>query len=90
MLFLEDDNKTTLVVGIGNAESVVALIERDGTSFHSLGDPNRAGLLQFWCRDQYDDFLAETAIPEADAISAAFEFVRTRARPSGIRLEADW
>jgi hypothetical protein len=90
MLFLERAEGETLVVGLGASESVLSYVRTDGKTFHSLGDPDRKGVLKFWCRDQFDDFLAEMAVPESDAISAAMEFVDSREPPQAIRWEADW
>jgi hypothetical protein len=90
MLFLEVPGGPTLVVGVGNAESVLTFVEPDGTSFHSRGDISRRGRLRFWCRGQLDEFMEEMAVPESLALAAAEEFVKTKERPSSIRWEADW
>ena len=55
MVFLEADNGRVLVFGVGYEESVLTFAERDGTSFHSLGDRDREGHLLFLCRDQVDE-----------------------------------
>ncbi|XXS69730.1 RHS repeat-associated core domain-containing protein [Sorangium sp. So ce131] len=57
MMLLEHDNGRTLVIGLGSPESVLTFVETDGTSFHSVGDVSRSGVLRFWCRDQLDDFM---------------------------------
>lgn len=90
MVFLEHANGRTLVVGIGHAESVLSYFEEDGTSFHSIGNIDRAGLIQFKCRDQVDDFLLEMAVPESSAIEAAREFLIKGNRPVSVQWEADW
>jgi hypothetical protein len=90
ILFLEQDGKATLAIGLGGKESVLTYSEPDGRSFHSLGDPTRTERLRFWCRDQMDEFMAEMAIPEPDAVSAAFEFLLSGARPANVKWEADW
>src|SRR5262245_17710580 len=90
MLFLEHESGKTLVIGIGREESVLTLVEDDGTSYQSLGDTNRSGRLIFLCRDQLDEFMEEMAVPEQDAIRAAHEFVQTGKTPTMIRWEPDW
>jgi hypothetical protein len=90
MLFLEADNGKTLVVGLGHEESVLTFVEPDGGSFHSRGDTEREGFLSFLCRDQVDEFMAEMAVPEGDAVVAAEAFVETAERPPGVTWEADW
>jgi hypothetical protein len=89
MLFLEATTGSTLVVGLGAKESVLTFAEKDGTSFHSVGDTRRTGYLQFRCRDTVDDFHAEMAIPEPAAIEAALEFLETGRKPQGVLWEAD-
>ena len=90
MLFLEEPGGPTLVLGIGLSESVLTFVETDGASFHSRGDVSRKGRLQFWCRDQLDEFMEEMAVPLEVARRAASEFVRTKARPTAVLWEADW
>jgi hypothetical protein len=90
MLFMENDTGEMLVVGLGRQESVLTFVEPDGTSLHSLGDATRSGTIQFWCRSQLDDFLAEMAVPEALAREAASEFLVNGGRPCGVQWEADW
>jgi hypothetical protein len=90
ILFLEDEGAGCLALGIGAALSVMAFVRPGGESFHSLGDASRKDVVRFWCREQLDDFMAETAVPEETAIAAAYEFLRTRQQPSTVRWEADW
>jgi hypothetical protein len=90
MLFLEATTGVTLVVGLGAPETVLTLAEQDGVTFHSLGDTSRRGYIQFLTRDLIDDYHAEMAIPEQQAIEAALEFLETGQRPQGIKWEADW
>ena len=90
MVFLEADNGRMLVFGVGSTESVLTFAEPDGSSYHSLGNPERKGHLLFLCRDQVDEFMAEMAVPEDDALRAAEEFFSTQERPEGIVWEADW
>lgn len=91
MLFLEDENGQTLVLGLGHTESVLTFAEADGvTSFHSIGDRTRTGHIRFWCRDQLDEFMSEMAVPQDVAEAAAFEFFATARRPSVVNWEADW
>jgi hypothetical protein len=90
MIFLEADTGDVLVFGVGSEESVLTFVERDGLSFHSLGNRDRKGHLSFDCRDQVDDFMAEMAVPAATALSAAEHFVSTRQRPPQISWEPDW
>jgi hypothetical protein len=90
MLFLEGEERETLVVGLGHDESVLTFVQSDGKSFHSLGDPSRTGRLRFWCRDQIDEFMEEMAVPEKDAVNATFQFLASGGKPSIIRWEADW
>ena len=90
MTFLEDAAAgATFVFGVGRPETVLTFVTRDGTSFHSLGDARRTGVLEFWCNDQRDDFLAEMAIPEGQGLVAAEAFVLTRRRPTNVEWEAD-
>lgn len=65
-------------------------MEKDGTSLHSVGDTSRTGYLKFCCRDTVDDFYAEMAIPEPEAIQAAIEFFETGGKPQRLIWEADW
>lgn len=90
MLFLEADSGRTFVFGIGQGESVLTFWEPDGTSFHSLGDAARRGHLRFLCRDQADEYLAEMAVPEQAALTAAAQFLATGDRPSAVTWEPDW
>lgn len=91
MIFLEDVTAgATFVFGVGRPETVLTFATRDGTSFHSLGDVTRTGVLRFWCNDQRDDFLAEMAIPEGQGIVAAEQLVSVRQRPTNVEWEADW
>lgn len=90
MIFLEAEGGRTFVFGIGRGESVLTFWDPDGTSFHSLGDVTRKGHLQFVCRDQVDDFMAEMAVPERAAIAAAEEFLATGERPCAVTWEPDW
>lgn len=71
MLFLEHDDGRALVVGLGADETVLTYVTPDGTSYHSVGDAERPGMLKFWCRDQVDDFLAEFAVPSSTGTAAA-------------------
>lgn len=90
MIFLEDAAaEATFVFGVGRPETVLTFATADGTSFHSLGDVTRTGVLQFWCNDLRDDFLAEMAIPEAEGIVAAEQFVSVRQRPTNVGWESD-
>jgi hypothetical protein len=89
ILFLED-RQGCLALGVGEVLSVLSFVRANGESQHSLGDPTRKGVVRFWCRGQLDDFLAETAVPEADALAAAYEFLRTGQRPSSVQWESDW
>lgn len=90
ILFLEREGVGSLALGIGGGLSVMAFVRQGGESYHSIGDASRKGVVQFWCREQLDDFLAETAVREDLAISAAHEFLRTGQRPSTVSWEADW
>lgn len=90
MIFLEADDGTSLVFGVGHAESVLTFASPDGISFHSKGDPNRRGFLRFLCRDQIDEFFEEMAVPERHAVDAALEFLETQAKPSAVTWEPDW
>jgi hypothetical protein len=90
MVFLEADDRTVLVFGIGREESVLSFVAPDGTSFHSLGDRDRKGYQMFLCRDQIDEFMNEMAVPEPDAISAAEHFLVTREQPPQVTWEPDW
>ena len=90
MLFLESFTGSTLVIGVGAKDSILTFAEKDGTTFHSVGDLRRTGCLQFRCRDTLDDFQAEMAIPEKQAISAVLEFFETGARPQVVKWEPDW
>ena len=90
MVFLQAQDGRVLVFGVGHEESVLTFSEPDGTSFHSVGDPDRKGYLLFLCRDQLDEFMKEMAVPERDALVAAEEFLRTQECPGGIRGESDW
>jgi hypothetical protein len=90
MVFLEEEDGTCLVFGVGRLESVLTFAEPDGTSFHSLGDRDRKGYLHFLCRDQIDEFMAEMAVSEHAALKAAEQFVETRKLPSAVVWEADW
>lgn len=90
MIFLEAEDGRILVFGVGREESVLTFVEDDGTSFHSLGDRERKGFLEFLCRDQVDEFMTEMAVPEHAAIAAAEQFLATNERPSRVTWEADW
>ncbi|MFO0762977.1 MAG: Imm1 family immunity protein [Byssovorax sp.] len=91
ILFVEQDDGTTLALGLGAPESVLAYVDTSGASYHSVGDLERGGILRFWCRDQLDDFLAEMAVPVAVATEAAHEFCTNGGiKPSNLRWEADW
>lgn len=90
MIFLEDAAAgATFVFGVGRPETILTFATRDGTTFHSLGDATRTGVLRFWCNEQHDDFLAEMAIPEGRGILAAEQFVSVRQRPTNVEWEAD-
>lgn len=52
-------------------------------------DPSRRERL-FLCRDQIDEFMAEMAVPEGEAVAAAEVFVATAERPPGVTWESDW
>jgi hypothetical protein len=69
---------------------VLTYVEQDGTSFHSVGDVNRRGHVQFLCCGQMDDFMLEMAIPEKVALLAAEEFVLTQRMPASVAWEADF
>jgi hypothetical protein len=90
MLFLKAGTGSTLVLGLGAKDSVLTFIEKDGTSLHSAGTPGRTGYLKFRCRDTVDDFHAEMAVSEAQAVDAAFEFMKTGELPATLRWERDW
>jgi hypothetical protein len=90
MLFLEHEVGSTLIVGIGANETVLTFVESDSTSFHSIGDKERVGVLKFWCRDQVDDFLAEMAIPTTSGIDAAKYFLAKGQKPQNVTWEPDW
>ena len=90
MLFVEHDTGRMLALGLGGQESVLTFVDTDGTSFHSVGDISRSGVLKFWCRDQVDDFMAEMAVPESVAIDAALAFAATGTAPPNITWEPDW
>lgn len=90
MLFLEAADGRMLVVGIGGEESVLTFVESDGTTFHSVGDVERPGVLQFWCRDQVDDFLAEMAVSAEQALEATRQFLATGRIPDSVQWEPDW
>lgn len=90
MLFLEDDEGATLVVGLGARETVLCFVEPDGTSFRSVGDLSRTGTLVFSCRSQPDEFPEEMAVPTSVGIHAAESFFENRAKPDDVAWEADW
>lgn len=90
MLFLERSDGYSLILGLGSAQSVLTLVEPNGTTLHSLGDAQRSGTLRFWCRDQVDEFLAEMAVPESVAVDAALAFFSSTEMPPNIRWERDW
>jgi hypothetical protein len=90
MLFLEQEDGSTLVVGFSATESVLTYVDAAGSSYHSVGDTERAGVLKFWCREQLDDFLAEMAVPAMVAVDAAYEFYTKGTRPSNLTWEGDW
>jgi hypothetical protein len=90
MLFLEHDNGDVLVVGLGAELSVLSLSRRDGSSFHSVGDLERIGFIQFSSQGVMEDFFAEMAVPEEDAVTAAVTFAETGQAPENITWEADW
>jgi hypothetical protein len=89
MVFLEAENGRVLVFGVGHRESVLTFYEPDGTSFHSLGDPDRRDRLRFRAGDLVDDFMGDMAVATTDALVAAAEFLETDERPEGITWEAD-
>jgi hypothetical protein len=90
MVFLGAENGRVLVFGVGHNESVLTFFEPDGTSFHSLGDINRKGHFIFLCRDRVDEFMQEMAVPTADAITAAKQFLANGEQPAAVRWEGDW
>ena len=90
MLFLERDDGSTLVLGLGSAESVLTYADPAGSTFHSLGDIEHRGIVKFRCCGQLDDFLAEMAVPSRIAVEAAHEFCATGIRPLKVTWEADW
>ncbi len=90
MLFLEATTGVMLIVGLGAPESVLTLVEQDDLTYHSLGDINRRDCLQFLNGEVIDDFDADAAIPEQQAIEAALEFFDTGQRPQCIKWEGDW
>jgi hypothetical protein len=90
VLFLEHDDGQTLSIGLGASETVLSYVDVGGTSFHSVGEPGREGVLKFQCRDQLDDFLAEMAVPAALGLEAAKAFVARPEQPQNVAWEADW
>ena len=90
MVFLEAEDGTVLVFGVGHEESVLTFVESDGTSFHSLGNPEREGFLLFLCREEIEEFMTEMAVPERIALHAAEQFLTAPHRPSGVTWEPDW
>jgi hypothetical protein len=84
------ENGRTLAFGVGHAESVLTFVEPDGRTFHSLGDVNRKGHFVFLCRDRFQEFDLEQAIPTEDALSAANQFLANGEQPTSVRWEADW
>jgi len=90
MLFLEHESGTMLVAGLGHAETILSFVGREGNTFHSVGDKDRSGVLRFWCRDQLDEFLAETAVPGDVGSRAADMFYETGEPPSNVTWEPDW
>ncbi len=90
MIFLEAEDGTCLVFGVGREESVLTFATPDGESFHSLGvDRYRKGRLRFSCREELTDFFAEMAVPERDALSAADQFLACSDRPTAVPWESD-
>jgi hypothetical protein len=79
-----------LVAGFGADEAVLTFVQQDRTTFHSLGDPDRKGFLQFRCRDQLDDFMAEMAVPANVADEAVKLFFEDGKMPGNVEWEADW
>lgn len=90
MLFLEAGTGSTLVLGLGAKDSVLTFVDKVGTSLHSVGDQTRTGYLEFRCNDTVDEFHAEMAISEAQAVDAAFEFFETGELPAMVKWEHDW
>lgn len=90
MLFLEHDDGQALSLGLGAKETVLSYVDVEGTSFHSVGEPGREGVLKFFCRDQVDDFLAEMAVPAAVGVEAAKAFIARPEQPQNVAWEADW
>ncbi len=91
MVILEAENGNFLVFGVGQEESVLTFAYPDGRSFHSLGaDRYREGSLYFLCNDDIEEFMAETAVPEQDAITAAKQFLTSSDPPPAVQWESDW
>lgn len=90
MVFLESASGASLAFGVGGKESCLTFINDRDESYHSLGDANRDDALEFWSRDEPDEFLGETAVPEPVALAAAFSFLADGKRPSNLEWEADW
>jgi hypothetical protein len=88
LVHLEHDGRS-LWFGVGAAESVLTWAERDGETFHSVGDLSRKGVVQLWNCGQLDDFIAELAVPENIGIEAAVAFAATGERPTNVRWESD-
>jgi hypothetical protein len=89
VLFLQHDGRG-LNLGLGHPLSPMGFIDEKQVTFHTVGDLSRIGHLQFWCRDQLDDFFADQGVPESAAIAAALAFAATGERPPGLHWEADW
>ena len=89
VVYLERDGQT-LAFGVGCTESVLTWMDRDQTTWHSVGDLARKGTIQLWSCDQLDDFFAELAVPEAVGLDAARSFAATGRRPDQVRWEGDW
>lgn len=90
MVFLEHGNGRELVFGLGHPDSVLTFVDADGATYHSVGNTDREGYIEFRCRDQVDQFFAEMAIPESLAVDAAREFFARADRPAQVNWEPDW
>lgn len=91
LVSLEHENGRTLFFGVGHPAriSVLGYVAEDVRSFHSVAVPPNAGKTEFWDGEELSDFDLADAIPEAKALEAALEFVRTGDRPTGVRWEQD-
>lgn len=90
IIWLEADDGSVLTVGVGRDESVLAYVDPDGKTFHSVGDTERRGHTQFLNGTQTDDYMLEMAVPVKLALAAAKQFIANQRRSEIVRWEEDW